>query len=312
MLNYGELNTQQKEILSKVQLIIVVVNDNEFMATMCYLAPPDHLNVVLRIHCKTPNSDSQIFYVGNFGKCPTAVTWIKQGCGKDALCYVSLQKEYFKNLVLVASVGFLTGFPISDIQLGDVLISEQIHTIHDQDNNSNPRDSVIPASQFMLNLLKEYFDWEFPCTLDKKRDASVKFGLILNKHMLLSGVAERTQSLHYIGQKPKGIELDSIDITGLLKSFIIVKGVCNFTGDNTKVWEPTAALAANDYLYHHLCQTDLSLLVEGTYLHNSMSSLLEFRGFYHINNELHVCNYIYLLSFQLCKYLRIHICTYSS
>ena len=254
MLKYDELNIQQKEIISKVQAMIVVVNDIEFMATMCYLAPPDHLNTVLKIQCKSPNNDPQIYYVGNFGKCPTAVTWIKQGCNKNVLCYASLKKEYFNNLVLIASVGVVTGFPDGDIQLGDVLISEQIYD--DQENGFSPGDSVIPASKFMLNLLEEYFDWEFPCTVDKKRDASVKFSLILNK----PDVAEKTQNF---GLKPKGIELERFNITGTLRSFIIIKGVYNFSGDNTKVWEPTAALAANDYLYHHLCQTDLSLLVEG-------------------------------------------------
>ena len=238
-----------------------MVNDYEFMATMCYLAPPDHLNVVLKIQCKTPNRDPQIFYVGSFGKCPSAVTYVKQGCHKDVLCYPSLQREYFTNLVLIASVGVITGFPDGDIQLGDVLISEQVHAIHDRQDNT--RDNVNPASRFMLNLLKEYFDWEFPCTVDKKHDASVKFGLILSKPALSSDVAGRTQSLQYFGQNPKGIEVESFDITASSKNFIVIKGICNFTGDNTKVWEPTAALAANDYLYHHLCQTDLSLLIEG-------------------------------------------------
>ena len=283
MLKYGELNTQQKEIISKVQAIIVVVNDYEFMATMCYLTPPpDHLNGVLKIQCKTlvgSDIDSEIFYVGNFGKCPTAVTWRKQGCNKDALCYVRLKREYFKNLVLIAAVGVVTGFSDDDVQLGDVLISEQICAIYDNRNTTcNPRDSVIPASKFMLSLLKEYFDWEFPCTIGKKRDASVKFGLILNKPVTLSDIAERTQSIQYFGQKPKGTEIGSFDITGSPKSFIIIKGVCNFTGDNIKLWEPTAALAANDYLYHHLCQTDLSLLVEGMYVCIYMiarSSLIE-------------------------------------
>ena len=262
MLRYDELNTQQKEIISKVQAIIIVINDNEFMATMCYLTPPDHLNAVLKIQCKTlieSDINSQIFYVGNFGKCPVAVTLVNQGCNKDFLCHVSLRREYFKNLVLIAAVGAIAGFP-DDVQLGDVLISEQIHAIHDQDIACNPWGTIIPASKFMLTLLKDHFDWKFYSTKDKSRDASVKFGLILNKP---SDVAERAQLLQYYSQKPKGVEVEGLDANNLSKNFIIIKGVCNFAGDNNKIWQPTAALAANDYLYHHLCQADLSLLVTG-------------------------------------------------
>ena len=272
MLKYGEVNTQQKEIISEVQIIIVVANDNEFMATMCYLTPPDHQNAVLKVLCKAligSDINSQIFFIGNFGKCPAAVAWLNQGCG-EKMCYVSLQREYFKNLVLIAAVGAIAGFPDGDVKLGDVLISEEIHVIHEQqDETCNPWSSSISTSKFILNLLKEHFDWKFPCTTNESRDASIKFGLILNKPVLLSDVTDRTQSLQYFGQKPKGIEVGSFDMTGSLKCFIIIKGVCNFIGDNTKLWEPTAALAANDYLYHHLYQTDLSLLVEGMYILHS-------------------------------------------
>ena len=98
--------------------------------------------------------------------------------------------------------------------------------------------------------------------------------------------------------------MGSFDITGSLKSFIIIKGVCNFTGDNTKVWEPTAALAANDYLYHHLYQTDLSLLVEGMcILRIVMSNLTDVERLCH--NYAFLCNYscnYSLRYFKSCMY----------
>jgi len=45
-------------------------------------------------------------------------------------------------------------------------------------------------------------------------------------------------------------------------SFVIIRGVCDFAGNENKIWQPTAALAANDYLHHHFCQTDLSSLLD--------------------------------------------------
>ena len=49
VVNYRELNEQQRKCLDKVQAMIIVVNQNEFMATMCYLKPPnEHSNILYR------------------------------------------------------------------------------------------------------------------------------------------------------------------------------------------------------------------------------------------------------------------------
>ena len=265
MIQYDNMDNQQKEIVAKVQAIIAVVSDNEFLATMCYLAPPDHHNAFLKVQFITAvgsDNDPRIFYLGKFGKCPVAVTRVRQGCGKDVVYHA--RKEYFKNLVLIAVVGVAAGFPESDIKLGDVLISDGIYDCaiyNHQDGN------VTSATKFMLDLLKDHFDWNYPCTKDEKRDASVKFGHIISKPMLLNDVTEKGQLLHYYGQEAKGFEMEGFGITDSSISFIIVKGVCDFAGDKNRLWEPTAALVANDYLYHHFCQTDLSLLLEGTHIH---------------------------------------------
>ena len=266
MLQYDELNFQQKNIVAKVQAIIVVVNDIEFMATMCYLAPPDDQKVILKIQSKTsvgPDSDIRTFYVGKFGKCPVAVTRVKQGCGKDAIYHA--KKDCFNDLVLIAAVGVAAGFPENKIKLGDVLISDQIRdcSIYKQQNNAYiPRGCIIPASKFMIDLLKEHFYWKHPCTKDGKRDTSIKFGLILSKPVLLNDPVERGRLLQYFGPEAIGFEMEGFGIMGSSMSFIVIKGVCDFAEDKDKVWQPTAALAANDYLYHHFSQTDLSLLLE--------------------------------------------------
>ena len=191
MLQYDKLDTQQKEIVAKVQAIIVVVSDNEFVATVCYLAPPDHHNAVLKIQFITTvgfDNDPRIFHLGKFGKCPVAVTRIRQGCGKDVIYHAT--KEYFKNLVLIMAVGVTAAFPESDVKLGDVLISNHIHDytiyMHQKIQNDNyiAHGNVPSASKFMLDLLKDHFDWNYPCTKDEKRDASVKFGITVSKPVL--------------------------------------------------------------------------------------------------------------------------------
>ena len=273
MLSYNELDIQKKTVVAKVQAILVVVNEFEFMATMCYLKPPDGQNAVMTIQCIAPvgpDNDPRIFYVGNFGKCPVAVTQVQQGCGKDAVYHA--RKEIFKNLVLIAAVGVAAGFCENKVKLGDVLISDQIHNCavyKHQHGGYIPQSNIMPASKFMMQILRNHFDWKYPCTIDKSRDASVQFGLILSKPVLLNDETERGLLLKYFGSEAKGFEMEGFGIMESSLDFIVIKGVCDFAGDKNKAWQPTAALAANDYLYHHFCQTDLSVLLEnkpGSYI----------------------------------------------
>ena len=265
MLQFDKLDSQQKDIVSEVQAIIVVVNSNELLATMCYLAPPDHQNVILRIQCVSPvgpDKDPRIFYVGKFGECPVAVTQVQQGRGKDAVYHA--RKEFFNNLVLIAAVGVAAGFPENGVKLGDVLISDQIQdcTIFKRQDEDFARGNKMPASKFMRQLLKHHIDWKYPCTKDESRDASVTFGLILSKPMLLNDKAERKRLLKDYGKEAKGFEMEGFGIMDSAVDFIVIKGVCDLGNKKDDLWQPTAALAANDYLYHHFCQTDLSVLIE--------------------------------------------------
>ena len=251
-----------------MQAILVVVNQYELLATLCYLKPPDGQSAVMTIQCITsvgPDNDPRIFHVGNFGKCLVAVTQVQQGCGEDAVYHA--RREVFKNLVLIAAVGVAAGFP-KKVKLGDVLISDRIHdcTIHKiQDGDYISRGIIKSASKFMKQILKLDFDWKYPCTKDKSRNASVKIGLILSKPMLLNDKTERDRLLK-VNPEAIGFEMEGFGIMKSTLDSIVIKGVCDFAGDKDKAWQPTAALAANDYLYHHFCQTDLSLLLQGMYL----------------------------------------------
>ena len=88
-------------------------------------------------------------------------------------------------------------------------------------------------------------------------------GLILSKPVLLNDKAERDRLLKKFGPEAKGFEMEGFGIMESLLNFIVIKGVCDFAGDKNKEWQPTAALTANDYLYHHFSQTDLILLLKG-------------------------------------------------
>ena len=266
VLQYGKLSTQQKDIVAKVQAMLVVVNDHELRATLCYLKPPDNEKAVWEMHWTVTvgnNNEPRIFYIGKFGKCPVAVTQVAQGRGKDAVDHA--RKDRFKDLVLIAAVGVAAGFPENKVKLGDVLISERIHNcaIHkQQDGTCIPRGNVVPGSKFMLDRLRKHLDWKYACTKDKKCNASVIFGLILSKPVLLNDKKERNKLLRDFGIEAKGFEMEGFGIMESSLDFIIIKGVCDFAGDKNKAWQPTAALAANDFLYYHFQRADLSLLLE--------------------------------------------------
>ena len=260
LVRYTELTAQQKKIFDEVQAMIVVVNDSEFMATMCYLKPPNQYSqTILEVHCNITLGHTKnplIFYIGVFGKCPVAVARVDAGCGSDAINH----SDHFKNILLIAAVGVAAGFPENGANFGDVIISQQItdcSLYKQQDGVYIPRGDTTSACKYMINRLKDKFHWEFACSKEGTK-SSIILGRFLSKPMLLNDKEERGKILKYFGEEAKGYEMEGYSITGGAIDCIIVKGVCDFASGKNKAWQPTAALAANDYLYHHLSQMDLS------------------------------------------------------
>ena len=261
VVNYRELNEQQKKSFDEVQAMIIVVNQNEFMATMCYLKPPNEHSDILEVHGSNEvgfANKTFIFYIGMFGKCPVAVTRVDQACGRDAIDHI----KCFKNILLIAAVGVAAGFPESKVHYGDVIISKQIRdcSIYRQEDGTRiPRGNIIPGCKYMIDRLKNSLHWEFVRSKQGKK-SSVILGLFLSMPVLLDSIGGRKEMLRDFGKDAKGFEMEGFSITGFGKECIIIKGVCDYAGGKTKEWQPTAALAANDYLYHHLNQIDISTM----------------------------------------------------
>ena len=259
VVNYRELNQQQKKSFNDVQAMIIVVNQNEFMATMCYLKPPNEHSNILEVHGSNEVGFANkqfIFYIGMFGKCSVAVTRVDQGRGRDAIDHI----RCFKNILLIAAVGVAAGFPENKVHYGDVIISKQIKdcSIYRQEDGSRiPRGNTTSGCQYMINRLQNSLHWEFVRSKQGTK-SSVICGLFLSKSVLLDSRGGRAEMLRDFGEDAKGFEMEGYGITGFGKECIIIKGVCDYASGKTKEWQPTAALAANDYLYHHLNQLDIS------------------------------------------------------
>ena len=264
-LQYDELTEKQRRVISDTQAIIVVVNPIEFMATMCYLKPRNGLEHVLKTERGTkvgPDSLIHPLWFGDFGKCPVVVIRVKAGHGHHAVSHAD--KDTFPKVKLIVGVGVAAGFRENGVKLGDVLVSNRIQDC-DQYKKKNgkdiPRGNIKNACSLMLQRLQEPFQWMYPCTQDKQRYCEIKPGLILSKPVLMDDKEERKRLLQYFGEEAKGYEMEGFGIMQSSINCIIVKGVCDYAGEKTDGWQPTAALAANDYLQHHFRQ-DLSILLE--------------------------------------------------
>ena len=259
IVNYRELNEQQKKSLDDVQAMIIVVNQNEFMATICYLKPPDGHSSILEVHSSNEvgfTNRLYIFYIGMFGKCPVAVTRVNPGHGRDAIDHI----RCFKNILLIAAVGVAAGFPENNVHYGDVIISKHIKDcsiFRQEDGARIPQGNTTPGCKYMINRLQNSFHWEFVCSKQGTK-SSVIFGLFLSKSVILNSEVARKEMLRDFGIDAKGFEMEGFSITRFGIECIIIKGVCDYASGITKEWQPTAALAANDYLYHHLNQLDIS------------------------------------------------------
>ena len=259
---FNELSPEQNEICHAVQAMIINVNERELMATMSYLEPPNEsYTTVLEVHRKIiigHNPETAIFHIGMFGKCLVAVVRVEAGCAKVAIN----QTDLFPNIVLVAAVGVAAGFPENGVKIGDVLVSDRITDCSKykyQDDAYIHRGTTFRACAYMMQRLKSDLRWEFQCSNAADNNKSkVKFGHFLSKPVLLDDPAERGKILKYFGIEAKGYEMEGFELFGKINC-IIIKGVCDLAGGKTKKWQSTAALAANDYLYHHLNKSDLAL-----------------------------------------------------
>ena len=275
-LKYHEMPERQRKIFGEVQVVIVVVNEKEFMATLHYLKPPkDDSEGIWEIHrsIKIGQADQpRIFFIGKFGKCMAAVTQVDQGCGKDAIEHI----DCFKNLELVAAVGVAAGFPENKVRMGDVLVSEKIIDCsrYKHDEKYIPRGSIFPGSKRMIQRLKNKMGWEFKCT-KTGLNCSIVCGDILSKNVLLNNKDERKKILLDFREEAKGYEMEGFSLANGGIDIIIVKGVCDFASGKNKKWQPTAALAANAYLHFHLNRLDLRLKPsQGNYISMTVCNIM--------------------------------------
>ena len=211
MMEYDELTKKQKRVITDTQVIIVVVNSIEFMATMCYLKPRNSFSQVVKTERRVkvgPDFQTDVLWFGNFGKCPVVVIRVKAGHGQLAISHAD--KDIFPNIKLIVGVGVAAGIRENSVKLGDVLVSDRIHDcalFKKKDGKDIPRGTIKESSSLMLQRLQESFHWSYPCTKDEQRFCKIKSGLILSKPVLMDDKEAIKELLEHFGEEAKGYEM---------------------------------------------------------------------------------------------------------
>ena len=255
--NKDTLNeVSDKQILDGVLLLLMVANDNEFDATMCYFS---------KGRVQVLYSQGNIYHVGKWGEVPAAL--VKQSVqgasgpdGSQDLTRLSI--SVFKNLKVIIALGVCGTMG----RLGDVIVSSRIDECNfkvadkrliDRGNRFPPGSNIIKFLQHNNKI------WSFQCTKPGVEEYKSKavFQPMLSGTPLIASGKYRDQLIKDISEEAGGVEMDGIGIINGISiagksgqiEFVIVKAGCDYANELTnKEWQPVAAMAAADFVYNQL------------------------------------------------------------
>ena len=248
-----------KKIIDGVSLLLMVVNSSEFYAAMNYFS---------RNKATTLISKGDIYYVGKWGKIPAAlVRQSKPGiAGPDGSTQLTIASiDLFKNLEVIIALGVCGTMG----RLGDVVVSSRIDGCDDIKiigndiqiiNRSNKCD---PGRKIYKCLMNNYEIWSFLCTKQgtEKHEAKAVLKPMLSGVPLVASAEYRDKLKEGVSIEAGGLEMEGIGVIHGIASaekrdkieFIIVKAGCDYADEEkSKEWQPVAAMAAADFVYHQL------------------------------------------------------------
>ena len=263
----------KEKLLADVLVLLVTVNDNENVAALTYLQPPeDHEEIYKYIDIKSQGGaqhEMAIYSIGKYGSCPVAIRKIKPGSNLQGGASTVPQMAYncFPNLCAIIGVGVACGVE-KKTKMCDVLISEKV-TNYDQariqSTGELPRGTTVFASPFLHEIFNQYMQWpKRGSDLDKYlKNAGFdpmpkkKIGVILSGPYLIDDAEVKKEKIDTFAPEAIGIEMEAAylfaAVAGTKTDVIIVKAVCDFgDGRKNKVFQPTAAILAADLVYEYL------------------------------------------------------------
>lgn len=270
-----------EQILKQVILLLLTVNTNENNAVLCYLEPlTSHKDIYKYIQQVDDHSQSQsmIYYIGNYGKVPTAVRQITSVSefGDVSVTTYGLDFSCFKNLNAIIWVGIICGVE-THVKICDVLVANEIIDFDlcrlsqvDVVNSGKSvplqlisvnKENKISTSEFLSSLFKQK-DVNWPDDEIKERlvkchvpKPKLRHGIIVSVPNHIHNNNTKDEMLREIAPEAIGIEMERayLHTSELGLHLAIVKAVYDYGGDTTnKIFQPTAALLAANCLKMYL------------------------------------------------------------
>ena len=252
--NNNTLNKNDKESIDNVVLLLMVVNQSEFLAAMYYFS---------RSEAKGLHYKNNFYYVGKWGKIPAAL--VQQGeqgiAGLNSaqeLTRVSI--ELFTNLKVIIGLGVCGTMG----RLGDVIVSSRIDGCDKQKVKGElliNRSFKYPPGSNIHNYFKNSVNtWSFECTksgVEVYKACAVLQPMLSGCPLIASG-EYRDKLIASVNEEAGGVEMEGIGVVAGIEiarkrdqiEFIIVKAGCDYADESkNKEWQPVAAMAAADFAY---------------------------------------------------------------
>ena len=246
-----------KKIIDSVLLLLMVVNSSEFLAAMNSFSKSD---------AKILNSEGNNYYIGKWGQIPAAL--VQQGdqgtggpSGSQQLTCSSI--NLFKNLKVIIALGVCGTLG----RLGDVVVSSRIdgcNLLKVKGDGLINRSVVCRPGKNIYSFLKLSTDiWSFLCTKEgtEQYKAKAVFKPMLSGTPLIASGKYRDKLIENVSQEAGGVEMEGIGVVDGIDisknkdkiEFVIVKAGCDYADETkSKEWQPVAAMAAADFVYHQL------------------------------------------------------------
>ena len=247
--NNNTLDKNDKESIDNVVLLLMVVNESEFLAAMHYFSKNEG---------KGLHYENNFYYVGKWGKIPAAlVRQCEQGItgvnGAQELTRVSI--ELFTNLKLIIGVGVCGTMG----RLGDVIVSSQIDgcikkkVMGELFINRSLKSS--PGSNIHNFFNNSAISWSFVCTKQEVSEvyrARAVLKPMLSGCDLIASGEYRDKLIASVNKEAGGVEMEGEGVVAGIKiakktdqiEFIIVKSGCDYAnekktrnGNQLQLWQ---------------------------------------------------------------------------
>ena len=250
---------RDKLVINGVRLLLMVVNSSEFYAAMNYFS----INKARRL-----DSDGDIYYVGEWGEKKIPAALIRQSksgfAGPDGAQQLTITSiGLFKNLEVIIALGVCGTMD----RLGDVIVSSQIDEYEDSKIQGdilviNRAIKCKPGRKIYKTLQHTYETWSFPCTKQRtEHKAKAVLKPMLSGVPLVASAKFREELKSGVNIEAGGLEMEGIGVINGIAianmkdkiEFVIVKAGCDYADEEkNKEWQPVAAMAAADFVYHQL------------------------------------------------------------